>query len=702
MTFAQPLMLLGALAALIPLLIHLFDRRRPRPHPFGAISFVLKSQRRTASRLKLKRLILYALRTLILLALPIALARPEWRKEALPGASARGPAATAIVLDASLSMRWADGTSLFAEAQEEARDALAGLSAEEPATVLLCGLHARPPLAAGFDRARLRSLIDQAQPSHGSADLTRCLDLAAHALEESPLPAKRLVVVSDFTAHSLRLEAPPPLVKGPTGEPVRPEMVLVDAARGRPELPNHAIVDLKIEPAMQVGPRAFQFTFTVRNFSSLPVKDLEASLRVQGQVVAKGFLDLAPGGTSQKVLTHRFDEGGTVSGEVAIASDQLAEDDRRPFVLAVPKELTALVVNGSPSTVRLRDETFFVEAALTAPGSPVRAFVRDAEAGLREDLSQYDVVMLLNVPLPTEEQAQGLAALVEKGGGLFLSMGDNVVDVPLYSARLASVLPRPLRDTKTAVDPEAPDVTARAAKLASVSTEHPVFSVFTGPAREGLLSARFYRYVLLEGEQVTAGQKATSQVLATFDDGAPAFAVAKKGPGRVMLFTSTVDRDWSDFAIRTAFLPFLQRVCAYLTGSLEERDELRAQVGEVVTFRPSSEHKPTAAKGPQGEELKLDAQPDGSFQLGPVETPGAYTVLDGKGQALPALFFAVTLDPSESDLSRIKPEVLSAYFGEEMVRTAGGPEPERKVPLWTWLILLAACAFFFEGLLLRR
>ncbi|RKH37277.1 BatA domain-containing protein, partial [Corallococcus llansteffanensis] len=42
----------GALGALIPVLVHLFDRRRPRAHPFGPMAFVLRSQKRTASRLK--------------------------------------------------------------------------------------------------------------------------------------------------------------------------------------------------------------------------------------------------------------------------------------------------------------------------------------------------------------------------------------------------------------------------------------------------------------------------------------------------------------------------------------------------------------------------------------------------------------------------------------------------------------------------
>ncbi|HEY0881984.1 MAG TPA: BatA domain-containing protein, partial [Archangium sp.] len=132
MTFAQPWFLLGALAALIPLLVHLFDRRRPREVPFAALDFVLKSQKRTASRLKLKRLLLYILRTLLLLAVPIALARPSFATDESV-ASRRGLAATAVVLDTSLALRWKGGNkALFEAAKDEVRAAFRELAPEEP------------------------------------------------------------------------------------------------------------------------------------------------------------------------------------------------------------------------------------------------------------------------------------------------------------------------------------------------------------------------------------------------------------------------------------------------------------------------------------------------------------------------------------------------------------------------------------------
>ena len=131
--FVNPLLLWGALAAAIPVVIHLFFRRRPRPTPFPAIDFILRARRETERRLRLKKLLLFAARTLLLAAVAVALARPRLET---PGEAAaavpKGPSATAIVLDASGSMRYRlDGKALFERARADALGAVASLSADE-------------------------------------------------------------------------------------------------------------------------------------------------------------------------------------------------------------------------------------------------------------------------------------------------------------------------------------------------------------------------------------------------------------------------------------------------------------------------------------------------------------------------------------------------------------------------------------------
>lgn len=697
MTFANPLFLLGTLAAFIPLLVHLFDRRRPRQVPFGAISFVLRSQRRTASRLRLKRLLLYLLRTLILIAVPIALARPQFA-QAETATTARGLAATAVIVDTSLAMRWRDGTSLFDVAKDEAKAALKDLAPEEPATVVVCTRSPTPAAPLGFERARLFAALDDAKPGFEAVDVNRCLEVAARALDESPLPNRRLVVVSAFTQASLRLEMPPPVGAGPKGEKLKPEVVVRDVAKGREVLPNRAIIDARAEPAPQLGPRAWAFTFTVRNYSPEPQKDVELRLEVNGEVVSKGFVDLSPDGTTQKTLSHRFAQGGTVSVTGALEADALPDDDARALVVTVPRELKVLLVNGAPSPQKYRDEAYFTEAALSAPGSPVRAVVRDADAAWREDFSQYDALFLLNVEAPSADVARALGAFVAAGGGLFISVGDHV-DPDAWNASMGAVLPRKLRVVKTAVEPSAPDASSRAARLEQVALTHPVLQPFVGQAREGLLSVRFWRYALFESE--SGGAQA--EVLGALDDGAPAFLAARQGQGRLFVFASSVDRDWCDLPIRTAFLPLMQRIAAWLTGTLDERETVRARVGETVSLTPESGQSPAFARAPSGVEVPLTPTPEAvTVTGGPLPEPGRYEVVDAKGQALDSLAFAATLDPAASDLSRHSVEALAGWFGEDVVKTAGGGGERAKTPVWTWLIALAVVAFFFEGVLLRK
>jgi hypothetical protein len=695
-TFVHPWLLLGALAAFIPLLIHLFDRRRPRPTPFPAIAFVIKSQKRTASRLKLKRIILYSLRTLFFLAVPIALARPEFVNTAT-AVTAKGAAATVVVVDTSLVMRWSDGKPLFDLARKEAKAALADLLTEEPAALVPC---TRAPVVTGplsFEKSRLISQVDELQAGFDVVDLNRCLEVAARALDESPLANRRIVLVTALTQNALRLEAEPPVTTGPKGEKVKPEVVLRDVARGLDSLPNRALIDVHAEPAPQAGARAWQFTFTVRNFSSLEQHDVELALKVDGQVVAKGFVDLLPEGTAQKSLTYRFQKGGPTYVEGALTQDQLPDDDVRGLVVTVPKELRALVVNGEPNPLKVKDEAYFTDAALSAAGSPVRAVVRDADAAWREDFSTWDVVMLLNVPPPPPEVGVRLAEFVAKGGGVFISFGERT-DIEGTNTALERVLPRKLRVVKTAVEPASTDSSTRAARFTQLEAAHPVLAPFSGKAREGLMSTRFYRYVLFES--VSNGDVA---VLGTFDDGAPALLAMRQGKGRVLAFASTVDRDWSDFPIRTSFLPFMQRAAAWLTGTLDEREEVKVLVGASVTLELDEEHPAVVVKSPSGEERAVVKQPDGVTGVaGPLPEPGRYQVLDSLGAANDSAAFAATLDPAASEVTRHSVEAVTAWFGEDVVRLAEGAQTEKKTPVWTWLLVVAAVAFVAEGALLRK
>ncbi len=688
-SFANPLLAWGALAAAIPVLVHLLQRRRPKPHPFPAIELVRRSQQRNVRRLRLRRLLLLAARTLILLAIPLALARPQIsRGDEAAVAAAKGPAATAIVLDASLSMQFQDGhTSLFTRARDDAREILAALAAEEPVTVVICDGSTPQAGAPSFDRGAARRRLDDAEPTYLPADLTSCVTAAASALGESPLAGKRIHVVTDLTATAWRLDGPAPTVPTEEGE-VRPEVIIVDATRGR-TMPNRAIVDLAVAPAPELGGRGQAFTITVRNFGDLALADLEAELLVGDEVVAKGFLEIAPHGAATKKLTHRFPAGGIYQGKVRLAQDGLAADDERSFVVQVPRDLRALVVDGAPSAMRYRDEAFFVDAALRMGGSaPIAVTTVDAESLPAQELSTFDLLLLLNVRAQRPEVAARIAAFVEDGGGLFISLGDQV-DADAYNASFAQLLPRPLHLLKTAADPGRDD--QRPARFSELDHEHPILRIFA-PGAGGELTARTWRYFLLQ-------PGSTGRILASFGDGAPALIEGTRGKGRILLYTSTVDRDWSDWPIQTSFLPTMQQAAAYLSRAMESRRPRVAQVGGAASLDAPESGRITSVRGPDGRDRPLaDGRVEG------IDRPGIYEVALEGAAAGESLTFAAHVDPRESDTRRIDGRELEAFFGGDRAQVEQGPvaQSSRESPLWSLLAAFAVLAFASEGFLIRR
>src|SRR5690606_901443 len=120
--------------------------------------------------------------------------------------------------------------------------------------------------------------------------------------------------------------------------------------------------------APEIGPRGQSFSITVRNFGDEAISDLQAELVVGEEAVAKSFLDLPAQGTATKELKYRFPAGGSYEGVVRLSGDGLEADDERAFAIQVPRDLRALVVDGAPSSMRYRDEAFFVDAALRMGG----------------------------------------------------------------------------------------------------------------------------------------------------------------------------------------------------------------------------------------------------------------------------------------------------------------------------------------------
>jgi hypothetical protein len=715
MRFLAPSLLLGLLAAALPWLIHRIGKRRANPVRFAAMELLLRAERKVSARRRLREILLLLLRTAIAAALPLTFAKPfaEIRSD-LPASTTR-PQSAVIVLDDSASLRRTSGESggapLFERARGRARTLLQHLSPESDAAIVLASEGTPTPVPEpSSDRGRLLAAIDATSCSARRGDLSSAMRKAAQILASSPRPERIIYLITDLQAAGW--EAGTGLPDGNGGRAPF-QVVVLDVSNGA-EWNNRAVVDLTAEPAPEAGPLGVAVVAEIANFAAQPVVHLGLTLKIDGQQVARGFIDVPARGRARKRFQHTLAGGGAAhEAEIEIDHDRFTLDDRRLTRVEVSRGLRVLIVNGDPRTVRTEDETFFLEAALRAGGSSFAvATALPDELGAR-NLADYSAIFLANVARPGAEVAGALIRYVETGGGLFISVGDRV-DADAWNQAMKPILPQPLGLKRTASaapgggrDGETVDLRP-AERLAPIDRRHPLLGSFAARG-EGLTSARFFQFMLLTPVPDAPGRT----VVLRYENGAPALVEAEVGRGRVLLLTTTVDREWTDLPIRPGFLPLMQEAARRLAGAPSGQAASALAVGQrreiplgpedrrIEVVKPSGDLR---ALIPEGPPHPRDGKPLArSVVFGETDEPGAYRVRASRGDGSmverPDDSFVVNPDVRESDPTR-----LPADKRPDRVRgdRAGGTAPTRRLELWHALAAAVMLFVLFESALTLR
>ena len=405
---------------------------------------------------------------------------------------------------------------------------------------------------------------------------------------------------------------------------------------------------------------------------------------------------MKPWTCEDKSFQHTFSMGGMHRATVSLDPDAMPADDRRHLRLEVESPIRVLLVNGSPSPVRYRDELFYLETALnTADRGAQVILTSQITAGELEKMQfdGFDVVLLCNVGAVPQKRATDLAAFVRKGGGLLVALGDKVVAARL-NLSLGALLPQDLRG---AVSAGTPGSGGPALSIGRVATDHPIVNaIWSDKTGGGLRSARFRRVYLLR-----PAARTDRKVLLWYDDGSPALVEAGRGEGRVLLFTSTLDRDWNDLAIRPGYLPLVQQMVRYLSRSQQESSRRSIVVGTSARIRLPRGTRQLRLVGPSSRERHWSsAQLAGRSSLEvPVPEPGFYSLsfagADGVLRPLERDSFAANLDPRESDpRKRATAQVTPAQSPRALA--------VQRVELWHALGVALLLLLLLESFLIRR
>lgn len=662
--FLVPAFLAGLAALAVPLWMHLRDRNESSPVRFPSLMFLVRLPIRSADRRRITDWPLLLLRAFIVALLVGAFARP-YAGEPAAVATADRARAVVIALDRSLSMSHG---STWNAARDSARALLATFTTDDRVALLLFDEEATLEVDWTSDLDAARAAIDAASPQPRRTRFAAALRAARGVIATAPPAAREVVIISDHQRSGLGGVAG---LEWPEGVPLR-SIVPVAARRANTSI---LAVEARRSATGQRTTLAVQARVVSRELDA--PRSARVRLELAGREVTSRDLQLPASGERIVIFDAVNVPVGAVRGRVVIDADDLSADDDFHFALAADDDLRVLLL--TPGDLA-RDETLFLERALAIGRSPaVRVERRAARAFSATDLERAALVVLWDVAPPTGAAGVALERWIDGGGGVWVHAG--VRSAARRGSLLATASAEGLADRRS----------AGGAVLGETRGDHALFAPFrTTPAALG--APRFWRYARLT-------PAVGSEVLARFDDGAPAVVERPRGEGRVIVSALALDVRESDFPLQPAFLPLVRRLA--LHGSGHASAPIARLTGEI--WLPRGVRRAPVVVAPDGTPMRLDVS--GTIPAAvTLERPGVYAAYEESIDGAPRAITAVNVPATESDLTPADPRELLLGVGREVEGGGASHAPataieiEGQQRLWRFILLAVALALVAESL----
>ncbi len=642
----SPWFLAGLAAVGLPVYFHLLRKHKSPPLPFSSLMFFEPRTQSSIQHRRLQYILLFTLRTLLLVLLVLAFAGPFIMGG--PAAAGGGRRLVVVAIDNSFSMR--QGGRLE-QARQQALQVLAGLRPEDRAQVLAFSRQVSVMSEPSGDQAVLRGAVSAIEPTDSRSsygDLVRAL---RSVVQSAQVPVE-VHLFSDLQKTSmpagfaeLALPAGASLKLHPVGEA---------------NMPNWA-VEAVTAPARVDGKGGARVQAVIAGLGP-EAATMRASLVVNGRVIESKSAETPAAGRTTVEFAPFDAPHGASRCQVQIESlDAFPADDRFLFAVERADPARVLFVHESRDT---RSPTYF-RAALEAAGQA--SFALDARTAFDlggVDPASYAFVVLSNVtsvPGPFEE---ALKKRVQAGGALLIALGPA-----------AAVRGRiPVLETSIVESRYAARQGDRFQMVDWLDTAHP--SIHRANRWEGV---RFYQVFSVKADNL--------RVLARLADQTPVLLERQEGEGRVLLFTSTLDNIANDFPLHPAFVPFVEQTARYLSGLDEGRSSMTVD-SYFELRRTSGEGAAADVLDPRGGRV-LDLSGTAKALGFTLAEEGFYEVRRAGGRRE---LVAANADRRESNFETIPKDTLALWqnTGEGSAGAQGAPAGEsRPSPLW-WYVLFVA------------
>ena len=648
MGFFTPWFLAGAVAVGLPIWLHLLKRHKTDPKLFPSLMFFEFRETSSVKHRRLDHILLFVLRTLMLLLLALLFASPFIRRSA---AATDGKKLTVVAIDRSFSMRDADRLD---RAKNQAMQVLGSLKPGDQAQVIALAGQVQAMTQVSSDPAALRAAVASVQPSDSRASFGELARYLRTLSEAQKMP------IEVHLASDLQKSAQPP---GFADLRLAPGTTLVFHPVGG--VTKNWTVENVVAPRRVFDPKRVKIQAIVAGFGT-PASKRTVTLLLNGRELQSKSVDVPENGRVPVEFLGLDAPYGFSKGEVRIdAADSLAGDDHYYFSTERADPRKVLFIDDGRHA---RAELYFKVALDSSGDGGFQLESLRPDVAATANLATYAFVVLNDLSSVPQNLDSSLERYVNAGGSALVVLGPG-----------SAVLPRvPVLDEAIQASSYAGREGGLFLTVTDIDSGHPALR-----SVDRFNGVKFYQAIHVS--------TAKSRVLAKLNDQTPLVLERAIGEGKVLAFTSTLDNVLNDLPIHASWVPFVAQSALYLGGGGAEQP-VNLPVDSYVELR-TGDGKGAAAEvlGPDGKRMLslVESTKARNFAL---DREGFFEVKTAAGRRS---LVAVHADRRESEMAPIPAETLDLWKGTGSSDTtpggggagaAGGAD--QPWGLWPYILLL--------------
>lgn len=538
MQFLYPAFLFGLLALAIPVIIHLFNFRRFKTVYFTNVRFLKNIQEETATKSRLKHILVLISRMLAIIFLVLAFAQPFIPSE--QSADKATKKAVSIYIDNSFSMEAVNNDEqLLNIAKRKAEEIVNGYTIDDQFQLLTNDMEAKHQRLVS--KEEMLQMITQVQRTPEVRSLSEIVKRQRDILNRDKAQSqKNIYAISDFQKNAAGFE---------NDTTLNINLVHLQGKDQR----NLAIDSVWFAGPVQILNQPIQLCYTISNYGEDEITNAPVTLKLNEQIKSIADITIPPLSKITDTMTFTLNEAGWYNGELGVKDYPVTFDDVLYFTFQPVSQIPVITING-------KTENTFIQSLIGK--NSLFALTNNNVAQIDfSSLDKFDLIILNEVKSISGGLADALNQQLERGC--------NIIIFPPADMDVAAVnnfLQMNSAGTYGNYVKSKRNVTA-------INTKNPVFTdVFEKVPKN--LSLPF----ATESFQINAFSQTIEEMVMEFGDHRPMVAGYPAKQGVIYLSAVPLVREITDLQVQASlFAPMMYKIAV----STQKKMSLYATIGET-------------------------------------------------------------------------------------------------------------------------